>query len=85
MYQRWRLHQHSVRQSSTQDVRLAANAATLALRSWLAPQPSFTANGIDRIERVLTENHWSYKHSRAVANVIAELGARHVFIRPHCP
>jgi transposase InsO family protein len=43
------------------------------------------AAGIPQIERVMTDNHWSYKHSHDVAAVIADLGARHVFIRPHCP
>jgi IS30 family transposase len=43
------------------------------------------AAGIPRIERVMTDNHFSYKNSRAVAAVLADLGARHVFIRPHCP
>jgi transposase-like protein len=43
------------------------------------------ALGVTRIERVMTDNHFSYKHSKDVAAVIADLGARHVFIRPHCP
>ena len=33
----------------------------------------------------MTDNHWTYKHTRAVAEVIASLGARHKFIKPHCP
>lgn len=33
----------------------------------------------------MTDNHFSYRHTHAVAEVIAVLGARHVFIRPHCP
>ena len=45
----------------------------------------FNQAGIDRIERVMTDNHWSYKHSNDVAAVMARLDARHVFIRPHCP
>jgi transposase len=44
----------------------------------------FAAHGIT-IERVMTDNHWSYKNSNAVAAAIADLGARHKFIRPHCP
>lgn len=43
------------------------------------------AAGVPRIERVMTDNHFSYKHSRDVAAVMQALGARHVFIRPHCP
>jgi len=45
----------------------------------------FAAHGITRIERVMTDNHWTYKHTRAVADVIADLDARHKFIKPHCP
>lgn len=45
----------------------------------------FAAHGIDRIERVMTDNHWSYRRSHAVAAVIEQLRATHKFIRPHCP
>jgi len=45
----------------------------------------FAAHGITRIERVMTDNHWSYKRTAAVAAVIAGLDARHKFIKPHCP
>jgi transposase InsO family protein len=45
----------------------------------------FAQHGITTIERVITDNHWSYRRSTDVAAVIAELGARHKFIRPHCP
>ena len=45
----------------------------------------FATYGITRIERVLTDNHWSYRKSRDVADVIGALGAKHKFIRPHCP
>ena len=44
----------------------------------------FASHGI-AIERVMTDNHWSYKNSHAVAAVLADLGATHKFIRPHCP
>jgi transposase InsO family protein len=43
----------------------------------------FAAFGIDRIERVMTDNAWAYKYS--LREVITALGARQVFIRPHCP
>jgi transposase InsO family protein len=33
----------------------------------------------------MTDNHWSYARSTDVTNVIADLGARHLFIKPHCP
>jgi transposase InsO family protein len=45
----------------------------------------FAEQGIPRLERVLTDNHLSYRRSNDVADVIAELGATHKFIRPHCP
>jgi transposase InsO family protein len=45
----------------------------------------FTEHGIDRIERVITDNHLSYRRSAHVAAVVADLGAKHKFIRPHCP
>jgi transposase InsO family protein len=45
----------------------------------------FATHGIDRIQRVLTDNHLSYRNCTAVAEVIASLGAKHRFIRPHCP
>jgi transposase InsO family protein len=43
----------------------------------------FAGHGIDRIERVMTDNAWAYKWS--LREVIAALGARQKFIRPHCP
>ena len=44
----------------------------------------FAGLGIS-IERVMTDNHWSYTKSNAVADVIADLDATHKRIRPHCP
>lgn len=43
----------------------------------------FAAHGIVRIERVMTDNAWAYQHS--LHAVIDQLGARQIFIRPHCP
>jgi transposase InsO family protein len=43
----------------------------------------FTQHGVTRIERVMTDNAWAYKHS--LREIVAVLGARQVFIRPHCP
>jgi transposase InsO family protein len=43
----------------------------------------FADRGIDRIERVMTDNAWAYKYS--LRQVIDALGARQKFIRPHCP
>lgn len=45
----------------------------------------FAAHGITRIERVMTDNHFSYKNSHDVAAAMQLLDATHVFIRPHCP
>jgi transposase InsO family protein len=46
---------------------------------------AFAAAGIDRIEEVMTDNHWSYTRSNALASLLADLGAKHRLIRPHCP
>jgi transposase InsO family protein len=43
------------------------------------------ALGITRIERVMTDNAWNYTHSRSLAKHLAELDARHIRIKPHCP
>lgn len=45
----------------------------------------FTDHGIPRIERVMTDNAWSYRHSHDMAAAIASLNATHKFIKPHCP
>lgn len=43
----------------------------------------FALHGIDRIERIMTDNAWAYRYS--LREVVAHLGARQVFIKPHCP
>jgi transposase InsO family protein len=43
----------------------------------------FHDHGIERIERVMTDNAWAYRYS--IRDVVAHLGARQVFIKPHCP
>jgi len=54
--------------------------------SFIARAAAFFATaGIARIERVITDNHMSYKLSNDVAAVITQLGAQHKFIKPHCP
>lgn len=45
----------------------------------------FATHGIETIERVMTDNHWSYTKSNAVAAVLEQLDAKHKTIRPHCP
>jgi transposase InsO family protein len=46
---------------------------------------NFATAGIGRVERVMTDNHWSYTRSRALAELLADLDARHVLIKAHCP
>jgi transposase InsO family protein len=43
----------------------------------------FADHGIDRIERVMTDNAWAYRWS--LREVTTALGARQIFIKPHCP
>ena len=45
----------------------------------------FADHGIHEIERVMTDNAWGYKNSKAFAAVLAEVGAKHKRIKPHCP
>ena len=45
----------------------------------------FAGHGIDTIERVITDNHFSYRKSHDVKAAVTALGATHKFIRPHCP
>lgn len=45
----------------------------------------FAAHGITRIERVMSDNAWNYRRSADFAAALADLGARHILIRPHCP
>lgn len=42
----------------------------------------FADHGITGIERLLTDNAWAYRWS--LREVVAELGARQLFIKPHC-
>ncbi|MFI5054520.1 MAG: IS481 family transposase [Acidimicrobiia bacterium] len=46
---------------------------------------AFAAVGIRRIQRVMTDNHWSYTRSNDLAKQLKRLRACHVLIRPHCP
>jgi hypothetical protein len=48
------------------------------------PHTCGNSRGITRIERLITDNHFSYRRSNRVAKVIGNLGATHKFIRPHC-
>lgn len=46
---------------------------------------AFAAAGIDRIDAVMTDNHWSYTKGARLPEILRRIGARHVTIRPHCP
>jgi transposase InsO family protein len=43
----------------------------------------FASHGITRIERIMTGNAWAYRWS--LRQVCTTLGARQIFIKPHCP
>jgi transposase InsO family protein len=43
----------------------------------------FTAHGIPRVERLMTDNAWAYRWS--LRQVCADRGIKQVFIKPHCP
>ncbi|BEP12955.1 IS481 family transposase [Acidothermaceae bacterium B102] len=43
----------------------------------------FAAHGIPRIERLITDNAWAYRHS--LRQVCAAHGITQKFIKPHCP
>lgn len=45
----------------------------------------FAAMGVERIERVMTDNAFAYRHGRAFLDAVAEIGAVQKFVRPHCP
>jgi transposase InsO family protein len=43
----------------------------------------FADHGIDRIQRLMTDNAWAYRYS--LREVCADHGITQKFIRPHCP
>lgn len=43
----------------------------------------FRAHGITVIEEIMTDNAWAYRYS--LREVCAQLGARQIFTKPHCP
>lgn len=45
----------------------------------------FADKGISRIERVMTDNAFAYRHSADMKKACADLGAKQKFIKPHCP
>ena len=44
----------------------------------------FASQGVT-IERLMTDNAWSYRHGRRLRELLIEQGITHKFIRPHCP
>ena len=45
----------------------------------------FADHGIKRIERLITDNAWSYRRGRRLREFLADHRTRHLFIKPHCP
>lgn len=45
----------------------------------------FATKGITRIERVMTDNAFAYRHSHDMKKACADLDATQKFIKPHCP
>lgn len=45
----------------------------------------FAGAGISSIHEVITDNHFSYKKSADFTHAITSIGARHIFIKAHCP
>ena len=50
-----------------------------------APAGYFAGHGIQRIERVITDNAFAYRNSTMFRQAVADLGAVQRFIKPHCP
>lgn len=44
----------------------------------------FAAHGIE-VRELMTDNHWSYTRSNALAETLERIGAKHRLIKPHCP
>jgi len=45
----------------------------------------FAGHGLTAIEAIMTDNAFAYRHSRDFKAAVATLGAKQVFIKPHCP
>jgi len=45
----------------------------------------FAANGIERVERLITDNAWNYRHGAQLRTLLNHRGITHKFIKPHCP
>lgn len=64
---------------------LADEKGTSCAEFLLRAAAYFAGRGITRIQRVMTDNHFSYKLSRDVADAMTTISAKHIFIKPHCP
>jgi transposase InsO family protein len=58
-----------------------ATAAAFLIRA----AAHFAEHGIGRIEQVISDNAFAYRHSNDFIAAIASLGAKQLFIKPHCP
>lgn len=67
--------------SEIQDDETAASCAGFLTRA----AAYFAGHGITRIERVMTDNAFAYRHGRAFIDAVAAIGAVQKFIKPHCP
>lgn len=45
----------------------------------------FAVHGITHVERLMTDNAWSYRRGRQLRELLAQRGITHKFIKPHCP
>ena len=63
---------------------LADEKASTCAAFFVRAVEQFTAVGI-AVTAVMTDNAWSYTHSNELRAFLAELNAKHVLIRPHCP
>jgi len=45
----------------------------------------FAANGITKIERVISDNAFAYRNSQKFKDAVKRIGAEQRFIKPHCP
>ena len=66
--------------SEIHDDEQAATCAGFLLRALAF----FAAHGIT-VQRVMTDNHFSYRNSNPWKAILAERGIRQLFIKPHCP
>ena len=64
---------------------LGDEKATTCAAFLLRAAAYFASHGIHRIERLMTDNALAYRHGIAMREAVAILGAKQVFIRPHCP